>query len=245
MNDEAPRLDPATYQHRLDLVRSRWNERADWWDEMSEENAQGPNRPVDLARTIAALRLEPGDQLLDAGCGSGQFAVAFAERGLRVTAIDVSPEMLARARQHAASRGVQVTFLEGDMSRVAGSIARFDAIHARVSLHFAPDLKHTLLALRHALKPGGRLYASVPGALSPIYRNAFHRFLDAQEDMAYVTPRDLERVLTALGWQILDQWGDFGQSASDEGAGVTAEQAAALPLPLQQAAATTWAFIAR
>jgi len=61
------------------------------------------------------LRLEPGSRLLDVPCGNGRHARELAARGHAVTGIDLSQEFLAEARQRAASAGVAVEWLEGDM----------------------------------------------------------------------------------------------------------------------------------
>jgi SAM-dependent methyltransferase len=234
--------DSRTTTH-LARVRARWDANAEWWDDMSSRNATTADRAADLDRTKVALALESGASILDAGCGTGQFAIAFAERGLRVVALDLAPAMIQRAMAHGAVAGVDVDWRVGDLTSVAVEDGAFDAVHARMALQFVPDLPAALARIRAVLRPGGRLYASVPGALSPIYGRVWQRFLDPDFDMAYVTPRDLERLLDHLGWEILDQWGEFGQSA--ESAGVDAAAAVRLSVPLQQAAATTWAIIAR
>ena len=67
----------------LDVARRTWDARASDWDRQSEVNAVAADRPADLRRTAEALRLRPGSALLDAGCGSGQFAMAYAAMGCR------------------------------------------------------------------------------------------------------------------------------------------------------------------
>ncbi len=53
--------------------------------------------------------------ILDLACGEGTFAVAMAKRGLQVTGVDQSPEMLEIARGRAANEGVKIKFLQQDM----------------------------------------------------------------------------------------------------------------------------------
>ncbi|MEZ6018604.1 MAG: methyltransferase domain-containing protein [Planctomycetota bacterium] len=60
--------------------------------------------------------LEPGQHVLFAGGGTGRAAVEAARRGLRVTLVDRSPAMLARARRRAARAGVTVTCIEADLA---------------------------------------------------------------------------------------------------------------------------------
>ena len=74
-----------------------------------------------------------GARVLDAGCGAGQMTAALAERGARVVAADISPQLLdiARSRLPAAHAG-RVEFVAGDM--LSDDLGRFDAVVAMDSL---------------------------------------------------------------------------------------------------------------
>jgi SAM-dependent methyltransferase len=91
---------------------------------------------------------------LEVGCGTGRFARALAERAAHVLAIDLSPEMLRRARaNHAISN---LKFEIGDVAEVALPIEYFDCIVSIATLHHLP-LEAMLLKLKRALKPAGVL----------------------------------------------------------------------------------------
>ena len=229
----------------LDRVRAVWSGRASDWDRMSEEVALSADRTADIARTAVALDLHHGSRVLDAGCGAGQFAIALATLGCVVTAQDLSPAMIDRASAHARDRDVEVEFRVGDVTRLDDSAGTYDAIHARVVLQFVPDVVATLREFRRVLKPGGRLLASVPGALSPIYNRSWRRFVEPDNvGSNWVVPWELEELLGLDGWAVLEQWGEFGQNltgdVNDLGAAVRNA-----PQILRQAAATTWTFIAQ
>ena len=230
----------------LDRSRSAWNDRAADWDAMSEANAVAPDRTADLDRIAAALHLSEGSKILDAGCGSGQWALAFAARGCAVTAVDLSPEMIERARNHAASRNLSVEWRLGDLTAVTDPDATYDAVHARASLQFTPDITAALNEFRRVLRPGGSLLASVPGSLSPIYGRSWRRFIEPDRHaVSYVTPWELELLLEHLGWELLDGWGSYGTDLAGNLATVDAAGAAVLPRRVQQATATLWTIIAR
>jgi 2-polyprenyl-3-methyl-5-hydroxy-6-metoxy-1,4-benzoquinol methylase len=230
----------------LERVRSVWNERSRSWDEMSEANAVAPDRAADLERNVIALGIAPGERILDAGCGTGQYATAFARLGFNVTAVDLAPDMIARAKSHAESLGVPVTFRIEDVGALSDPLAVYSAIHARVVLQFVPNIPDALNEFRRVLKPGGRMLASVPGALSPIYSRSWRRHVEPEgADTNFVTPWELEEILVSLGWTILDQWGEFGAIYTGRSNELTPEDAARLPHRLQQAAATTWTFLVR
>lgn len=230
----------------LARARAAWNDRAAQWDEMSEANAVAPDRAADLDRIAAALDLQPGSTVLDAGCGTGQFALAFADLGCAVTAVDLAPEMLDRARAHAAARNLAVDWRLGDLAHFDVPDATFDAVHARASLQFTPDLAAALSELRRVLRPTRPLLASVPGALSPIYGRSWRRFIEPDRHaVSYVSPWELENLLEHLGWQVVDGWGNYSTDLSGNPALVTAADVAAYPRRLQQATATLWTVIAR
>lgn len=108
---------------------------------------------------LRMLRLRPGARLLDVPCGYGLHAVALARRGFCVTGVDISPELLARARKMAAARAVAVEFRRGDMRRLAYR-QRFDVVLNLFSSfgYFGDDGDlRVLRKFRRALRPGGRL----------------------------------------------------------------------------------------
>src|SRR3990172_2399110 len=97
----------------LEHTRAAWNERADGWDRMHDALPQ--ERGGELLRMLDALDIQPGMRVLDAGCGPGQWAVALAQAGALVTAIDLAPAMLAHAARRAATAGVTLELREGDI----------------------------------------------------------------------------------------------------------------------------------
>lgn len=81
-----------------------------------------------------------GRRVLDAGCGTGAFAVEAARRGAEVVAVDISPTLIGLARERAAARGWgggRVSFRVGDM--LDPDLGRFDHVVAMDSLiHYRP-----------------------------------------------------------------------------------------------------------
>lgn len=245
MRDERANSSAGNAERQAWLERSRaaWDARAERWDARAETNARAADRQADLDRIWDALHLRPGARVLDAGCGSGQYAIALAERGAQVTAIDLSPEMIRRARMRAAEHNVPIEWRTGDVTTLADPLAVYDAIHARVLFQFLPDIPATLRELRRVLKPGGRLLASVPGALSPIYRASWMRHLPGGDPgINYILPWELEHLLREYGWCIVDGWGEWGEDFT--GTGNEMATAVGAERAVQQATATTWTTIA-
>lgn len=98
---------------------------------------------------------------LDAGCGEGGNAIWLAERGWRVTAVDISPTALRRARRHAESRGADVAdridWVEADLTAWEPSRDHFDLVTAHY-VHPAGSRQDLLHRLAAAVAPGGTLF---------------------------------------------------------------------------------------
>lgn len=117
----------------------------------------GADVRANAAHLLRLLDAESGRTLLDVGCGQGRYAIAFAERGMRVTGVDASEVLLAEARRLAVVTGVPVDWRRLDMRHLPFE-AEFD--HAVLMDAFGffqtPDEDQSVLArIAAALRPGG------------------------------------------------------------------------------------------
>jgi SAM-dependent methyltransferase len=112
--------------------------------------------PISVA-TIDALRLVPGERVLDVGAGDGNSAIEAARRGARVTAVDLTPAQLARARARCAEAGVQVDLSVADAQALDFREASFDAVVSVLGAIFAPDHNQAVAEMLRVVRPGGRV----------------------------------------------------------------------------------------
>ena len=106
-------------------------------------------------------RLSPGERVLDLGSGAGTDSLVAAqmvgERG-SVIGIDMTPEMLAKARSAAASMGVaNVEFVESEAEHLPFPDASFDVVISNGVIDLIPDKDAVFTELHRVLTPGGRM----------------------------------------------------------------------------------------
>jgi ubiquinone/menaquinone biosynthesis C-methylase UbiE len=91
--------------------------------------------------------------------------------GVRLTGIDLTPEMLALARTRAADLGMPVTFCEGDAQALPFDDGTFDTVLSTYAMCSVPDERRAVLEMKRVLKPGGRLILvdHVRSSVVPIY----------------------------------------------------------------------------
>jgi len=108
----------------------------------------------------------PGEEILDAGCGTGLFTAALAMRGVRVTGVDVSLAMLTIARKRC--RGFSsVVLTRADIAALPVPAESFDAVVCFTVLEFIYHPQEALREMWRVVRPGGRLVVGVLNLLSP------------------------------------------------------------------------------
>lgn len=123
--------------------------------EGAAESFAGVANPWELGR------LEPGERVLDLGSGAGTDSLVAAQMvgpSGRVTGIDMTPQMLAKARAAAAELGVSnVEFIESEAEELPFADASFDVVVSNGVIDLIPDKDAVFSELHRVLVPGGRL----------------------------------------------------------------------------------------
>src|SRR5262245_61361091 len=118
----------------------------------------------ELERVLDEHAIRPG-RALELGCGNGTNAVFLARRGFEVTALDISDEVLGRARDAAREAGVQVRFLHADVLKLPDLGAPFPFVFDRgLYQHARLDRAAFERALERVTAPGSLYLAIMPNA---------------------------------------------------------------------------------
>jgi arsenite methyltransferase len=138
-----------------------WAEDLGYPDELADVPESAVESFAGVANPWTMGGLAPGERVLDLGCGAGTDTLVAAQMvgaGGRVTGIDMTPEMLAKARAAAAEMGVtNVEFVEGEAERLPFADASFDVVISNGVIDLVPDKDAVFAELYRVLAPGGRM----------------------------------------------------------------------------------------
>lgn len=158
-----------------DDVRRMFDRISPVYDVMNRAMTAGLDRR--WRRLTAEAVVGPGNRVLDACCGTGDLAVADLRAGGRVTGLDFSEEMLARARR----KSTAIEWVEGDVLSLPFSDASFEAVTVGFGIRNLADLEGGLIELRRVLVAGGLLgcleITRPEGALRPFFELWFDRLV--------------------------------------------------------------------
>jgi len=138
-----------------------WAEDLGYPDELAMVPETAVESFAGVANPWKLARLAPGERVLDLGSGAGTDSLIAAQMvggGGSVTGIDMTPEMLAKARTAAAAMGVaNVDFVEADAERLPFAAESFDVVISNGVIDLIPDKDAVFAELNRVLKPGGRI----------------------------------------------------------------------------------------
>lgn len=158
---------------------------------------------------VELLAPQPGEHILDLGCGDGALTEQLAAAGAIVTGVDVSSSMVdaAQARSLKSARGFRIDHADATALTYEDE---FDAVFSNAALHWIRDASQVLENIRRSLHPGGRFVAEMGGQGNiAAIRTALRAVLgehgiDAEEAAAsfYPSPSHYRRLLEAAGFRV-------------------------------------------
>lgn len=186
---------------------------ARFWDRTARKYAASSIAdPAGYQRTLdAAWRLlKASDNVLELGCGTGTTALALAPALARLVGSDLSSEMIAIAREKAASaNSANVSFEVATLQSKQWPDGAFDAVLAFNVLHLVATWREDLASIHRLLKPGGLFISKTPCLKEMSV--ALRVFVPAMQAIgrapyvAFFSAEDLERALSEAGFEIVER----------------------------------------
>jgi SAM-dependent methyltransferase len=162
-------------------------------------------------RALLLAAVEPGQRVLDLGCGAGRFVAALRDAGTEPIGVELAETALARARANVPGADLRLVTPNGSLPLGHGDV---DVVWCSEVLEHVPDTIAFLTEIRRVLKRGGRLLVTVPdhGRLKRTLLALTH--YDAHYDplgqhVRFYTRRSLTRALHATGFEDVEV-GGFG-----------------------------------
>ena len=146
-----------------ETTREQWQAAAQAWNRWDPTIVRWVGAATE--QLIDMMRVKPGDAVLDVAAGSGSQSLLLAARvgpKGRIVATDISSNILELALANARAAGfpnLEISVVDGE--ELAVDESTFDAVMCRLGLMYFPDRDRALTAMRHALRPGGRVGAMV------------------------------------------------------------------------------------
>jgi len=117
-----------------------------------------PNMLPAIARLVNTAGIDPGNRVLDVGCGTGNAALTARRAGANVVGLDLAHGMLELARDNASlAAEADISWLTGDAEALPVPDDAFDVVLSNFGHVFAPDSTRAGAELRRVTKPGGRV----------------------------------------------------------------------------------------
>ena len=145
---------------------------------------------------LEMLEPSPGEQILDAGCGTGIFTIDVLRHGAKLTGLDISAPMVAKAHKKLKSDEFDATC--GDMCALPFQNNSFDKVFSMTAIEFIPDAQAVIGELTRVVKSGGTIVVTTLNSLSPWATRRIEKARqghDLFQDIIFRSPDDMRLLI--------------------------------------------------
>lgn len=212
--------------------KEEWDSRASFWNKKSQGMWENGSRK-DI---IPFLDRHLGKQtkVLDVGCGDGYGTSKLHKLGHRVTGIDISDEMIAKARASTEN----IPFLTADVSKIPMEDESFGAVMSINVLEWVEVPELALRELKRVLKPNGILCIGILGPTAGPRASGYPKVYGKQTICNNMMPWEFFKLAKELELEFIDEFGVYKE-------GVTEKNYQDLSIILKQSLSFMWVFLLR
>ncbi|AGK54623.1 class I SAM-dependent methyltransferase [Bacillus sp. 1NLA3E] len=213
-------------------AEKQWNERASSWNSKSKEMWETGSRKDVIS--FFKSHVSDGKSVCDLGCGDGYGSFKLASSGYHVTGMDVSHEMIERAKSLEKASSLQ--FVKGDIAILAVPDSHFDAIIAINSLEWTENPLSVLLETKRIVKKEGYACFGILGPTAMPRVNSYQRLYGEQVICNTMMPWEFEKLASENGFSKVAEYGVYKRGADQL-------QLGSLSTDLKQALSFIWVFM--
>ncbi|MFC7063622.1 class I SAM-dependent methyltransferase [Halobacillus seohaensis] len=213
-------------------AEKQWDGRAEFWNTNSQTMWDEGSRKTIIP--FLKKYVKEGGHIADLGCGDGYGSFKLEKEGYRVTGLDISVDMIQRAKSRVENENLQ--FTQGDLVNLPFEKESFDSIMAINCLEWVEVPYQGLEEMKRVLNPGGRLCIGILGPTAMPRKNSYRRVYGDKVICNTMMPWELEQMAIETGWKHIDGHGVYKR-------GVEEQDAAGFAKELQQSLTFMWVFI--
>ncbi len=213
-------------------AKKKWDEGVTFWNQKSE-NMWTEGSRKDIVPLIQE-HIKEGSQLLDIGCGDGYGSSLLHRAGYKVTGVDLSSEMVQKARELGESE--EFSFYEADIMALPFKDESQDAVMAINVLEWTSSPLHALTEIKRVLKAEGKACIGILGPTAQPRSNSYARLYGKDVICNTMMPWEFEQLANENGLHTIGGYGVYKR-------GVTNEMKKSLSRELQQALTFLWVFM--
>jgi ubiquinone/menaquinone biosynthesis C-methylase UbiE len=215
-------------------AKQRWDERADFWNQSSEEMWEHGSRQTIIPFIVE--HIPTGSFIADLGCGDGYASSKLYQAGYRVVGVDLSEEMIGKAKNKEEKD--QLTFLQADVTNLPFADETFTGLMAINSIEWTEQPLSALNEMKRVLKRNHLLCLGLLGPTAAPRTNSYRRLYGEPVICNTMMPWEFEQLAQENGWEVVDGRGVYKQGVREEGI-------ANLSTELKQALTFMWLFMLR
>jgi ubiquinone/menaquinone biosynthesis C-methylase UbiE len=213
-------------------AEKQWDERADSWNSKSGEMWENGSRK-DIAPFFAKY-VTKGKAVCDLGCGDGYGSYKLAECGYKVKGVDVSEEMIHKAKE--INKGNSAEFVKGDITSLTFAESSFDAVMAINSLEWTEQPLSVLKEIQRIVKSDGMACVGILGPTAGPRASSYRRLYGEEVICNTMMPWEFAKLAQENNWEIIDGLGVYKKAAEQLPKG-------SLSVELKQAISFMWVFM--
>lgn len=182
-------------------AEKQWNEKSNYWNKNSQDMWDKGSRKEIVP--FFQKYIEKGSNVCDLGCGDGYGSYKLAQSGYTVLGIDLSTEMIEKAKSQRNSPSL--TFDKGDIANINVADKSFDAIMAINSLEWTECPLEVLTEIKRILKPNGYACIGILGPTAMPRLSSYRRLYGEEVICNTMMPWEFEQLANENGWEKVDE----------------------------------------